>query len=523
MASPVRPRPWLWIAIVAPILAFVSLASWALSSPVGASPDDDFHLASIWCGLGERAGVCEDPGDPVERLVPAAVAGAPCYAHRADESGACWNPGAEGMVRVDRANADGLYPRVYYAVMSSLVGPDVAWSVMAMRLLNCAIAVGLLTATFWALPRRVRPALIVSITATSVPLGLFIVSSNNPSSWAVLSGMVVWITLYGATQTTGRRRVALASLYVLGCVMGAGARADAGAYAVFGTALALILGARRLRSQMIPIAAASVGVAVSIGLYLTAWQGDSLATGMVQGNAPLSPGQLLSNAQEIPTLWLGALGSWGLGWLDTPLPGIVFVLASSAFFGAFYIGLRGVDRRRAIAIVLAVLALWAVPFVLLYQSNALVGDLVQPRYVLPLMIIALGVASLRSDAAQAWSRARLWVAGVALTLAFGTALHTNIRRYTTGLDEFHVDPGSGAEWWWAGAPSPLVNLVLGTAAFAATFVMWGLVLRHDASSASPGPHSQDSERGLEGGLAPGGQAPNYARASTDVARARPVQ
>ena len=53
-------RRWAWIWL--PLAFFVTCAGWALASPVGAAPDDDYHLASIWCAQGEREGVCVRPG-----------------------------------------------------------------------------------------------------------------------------------------------------------------------------------------------------------------------------------------------------------------------------------------------------------------------------------------------------------------------------------------------------------------------------------------------------------------------------
>ena len=38
-----------------PLLAILALACWALASPVGSSPDDNFHLASIWCAGGNES------------------------------------------------------------------------------------------------------------------------------------------------------------------------------------------------------------------------------------------------------------------------------------------------------------------------------------------------------------------------------------------------------------------------------------------------------------------------------------
>lgn len=505
MVKQQRPSlPRLVVAIAIPVLAFISLAAWAFSSPVAASPDDDFHLASIWCGMGERDEVCEIPegGETFERLIPAPLTDATCFAFRPDQSAACWDPDEPGLTQVERANADGLYPPVFYAVMSVFVGPDIPASVMTMRLVNSAFAVGLVTGVFFALPRWMRPALVVSLAVTSVPLSVFVLASTNPSSWAVLSGATVWITMYGATQTTGRRRFILAGLALFGALIGAGSRADAAVYAVFGVVIALVLGARWGRQQVIPLATAALITVISIAFYLSAWQGSAVVNGMVAGNPPLNGGQIVSNFLEIPSLWTGALGGWALGWIDTALPSAVVVLATAVFGGALFVGVRRVGMRRGVAMVLALMAMWGVPFVLLYQSRTTVGDLVQPRYLLPLLIIAVGVASLRRDAETSWNGMRLWLSGAALTVAFAVALRTNIQRYTTGADQFHADPGLNAEWWWSGVPSPLVTWVGGSIAFFGIFVLLSFVLPRPEREVGAGTPAEASVAPSSDALAP---------------------
>jgi hypothetical protein len=478
----------LLLAILIPLMVFVSLVSWAFASPVAATPDEDFHLASIWCGLGERQGLCEDPGDgSVHRRVPTSLVSATCYAFHPNESAACWDPDQPGMTLVKRANADGLYPPVFYAVMSVFASRDIPASVMAMRLFNSLFAVALLTTVFWVLPRWMRPALVVSVAATAVPLGYFVLSSVNPSSWAVLSGATVWIALYGATQTSGRRRIALAVLAVFGAFIGAGARADSAIYAVFGVVIALLLGVRFKKANLIPLLAGAIIVAIGLAFYFSAAQGSAVVDGLAGGKSSLSGGQVISNLLEIPSLWVGALGGWPLGWIDTNLHSVVQVLSTFVFAGALFVGITRARGRRALAVVLALAAMWAVPFILLYQSRTTVGDLVQPRYILPLMVIAIGVASLRRDADRSWAGMRLWLAGGALTIAFTVALHTNIQRYTTGANHLSLDPGAGAKWWWSDVPSPLVIWAAGTIAFVAVIVLLRLVLprgEREASTAS---------------------------------------
>lgn len=465
------------LAIAIPVMAFLALAAWSLSSPVAASPDDDFHLPAIWCGLGERAGLCENPDDePVERLVPTPLSDPICFAFRSADSAACWDEDAPGMSSVDRANADGLYPPVFYATMSIFASPNVSASVMAMRLFNSAFAVGLLTAVFFALPRWIRPALVISVVATAVPLGLFLLSSTNPSSWAILSAATIWVCLFGATQTVGRRRIVLSALAVFGAVIGAGARADAAIYAVFAVGIAGVLGLRFRKDQLIPILGAIVTLAVSIGFYVGSWQGSALVTGLTVGNRPLTLAEHAENLLAIPTFWTGALGGWPLGWLDTPMPATVSVLSTAVFFGAIFVGLRNVNLRRAIATALTLIALVIVPFALVAQSRVMVGNVVQPRYFLPLMVIAVGVASLRLDAEHSWKGMRFALGGIALIGSMSVALHTNIERYTTGLDVRSIDPGALAEWWWSYAPSPSVTWIAGTIAFALMFVGFWLVL-----------------------------------------------
>lgn len=488
-----RLKPFL---IAIPVLLFVALAAWGFSSPVGATPDDDFHLPSIWCGLGDRDGVCEATGDPDTRLVPKPLLDATCYAFLSDQSADCWDADETGLGVADRLNTAPLYPPLFYGTMAVLASPDVQTSVITMRVFNAALYVGMLSAVFLALPRSLRPALMISTLATIVPLGLFIIPSTNPSSWALLSATTVWITIYGALRSTGRRQVVLAGLAVLGGVIGAGARADAAAFAIFGLVLAAILGVRRGRALLVPAIASGLIVIASLTFYLSAKQGSAVVNGLPTSNQPLSIGQHIDNLMEIPALWTGALGGWGLGWLDTLMPAIVPTLASATFFAAFAIGIRKLNFRHGIAVVLTILALWGVPFVLLAQSRAIVGTEVQPRYLLPLLVIALGVASIRTDPQHSWRGPRAVFAGAALSAAALAALHTNISRYTKGLDDVSLDPGARAEWWWQVAPSPLTILIVGGLAFLGVFIAVFLVLQNlratDTQSSDPVPDEHRS-------------------------------
>ena len=465
------------------MLAFLTLGAWSFASPVGSSPDDDFHLASIWCGMGERPGLCEIPDEssnaaPTSRLVPAALVNAPCFAFKPEQDASCWNPAVEEMALVERANADGLYPRLFYASASVFASNDPQLSVIAIRLANSAFAVAFLTAVCIALPRSVRPALLISVLVTSIPLGTFIYASTNPSSWAMLSAATVWTALYGATRASGRRRWILAGLALFGAVLGAGARADAAIFAVYGATLALLLGVSAVRKQLVPILTAVAIVIVSAAFYLGAKQGGAAFGGLDPAQNSLTVAQHISNLLEIPSLWTGALGQSNLGWFDTRMPAAVWVLTTAVFAGALFIGIRRPTRRRMIAVVLALLAMWLVPFVMLAQSNALVGATVQPRYLLPLLLIVAGVATLRPDAERAWDALRYAFASACLWIAATIAMHQNIARYTSGSDGDSVDPGASAAWWWPGAPSPLVVWLGGSLAFAGMLVAIWLVKRN---------------------------------------------
>ena len=47
---PLTRRHWNILGVIALLASVFALGvAWAVSSPVGASPDDDYHLGSIWC------------------------------------------------------------------------------------------------------------------------------------------------------------------------------------------------------------------------------------------------------------------------------------------------------------------------------------------------------------------------------------------------------------------------------------------------------------------------------------------
>jgi hypothetical protein len=462
-------------AITLPFVALVAIGAWAFASPVGSSPDDDFHLNSAWCGLGDRDGLCEEASEEGVKRAPIVTdASAACFAFAPEQSAECQDLGSAGqeleLRPTDRGNFVSQYPGVYYGFAGVFASTDVAFSAVIMRTANALIFVGMVTAVFVALPARYRPALLWPAILTLVPLGLFLVSSNNPSSWAVTSAVTTWIAYLGYLQTRGRRQIVLGGLAFLGAILGAGARSDSAAYTVLALMLTTLVVGETNRRFAIKSIFGAVIVAVVVVLNIGS-RSAGVATSGFGGaeNGPIDTFALVaSNLLNMPYLWGGVFGMWGLGWLDTEMPAIVWFATLCAFVAVTFFAVREATRQQKLALVVLVAALWLIPSYVLLLSGAGVGAQVQPRYLLPLIIIFAGFATLRyARSGVTLTRAQGFVIGLCIAGANLVALHFNLRRYVTGTDVQSGNLDAQIEWWWAGMPiGPMSLWLIGSVSFA---------------------------------------------------------
>lgn len=478
---------------LAPLLLLVALSAWAVSSPVGSSPDDEFHLASIWCSLGDRPGLCESvTGEPTERVIATELNRSPeCFKFESAQSAAC----QQGLLaefpatmETDRGNFAGSYPPVYYAVMGVFASENIAVSTIVIRLVSAVLFVGLSTAVFLLLPVRRRPTLLLAWAIGLTPLAMSLIPSTNPSSWAIISAGTLWISLLGFFETTGARRIGLGAIAVIAAVMGAGARADAAVYAGIAIVLVSILVFKRERRVLFSLALPLALAVTVFALFLSARQSGVGTEGFGDHTLPHGMSVLTlfgQNLLDVPTLWAGVFGFWGLGWLDTVMPAFVWVSAGLSFGAVVFTGMRSTNVRKTVAVALALAALWLVPTWILVQSKVLVGAEVQPRYIMPLLILLGGIAVLQVAPRRfEFTTLQLIVLGTALSLVNAVALHINLRRYVSGLDVFGLNLNHNVEWWWPTSITPMVVWMVGTVAFAgAVYVVLRSVARSQALSA----------------------------------------
>lgn len=465
-------------ALTVGVLAFLSLGAWSLSSPVGSNPDADYHLASIWCtGWGEDPCAMEERRN--QKMVPSALVEARCYAQDPFASAGCqplMTTLDERETMTNRLNTVKKgYPSGFYLVQHTLAGDNIEASVIGIRLLNSGLFVVLNVVLWWFLPLRLRAPLVFAWVATMVPLGMFIVPSTNPSSWAVIGVGSAWIALLGYLEEHSRTKWLLGGLFLLFAGLAAMARTDATLFAVATSGLALFVTdapfrqiIRRLWIPAVGVVLAGLVLVFQSGALGTLWAGFRTTE-----NTGFNSGLLWNNIIETPGLWMGALGAWpwgSLGWLDTPMPQLVAFMALGVFLALLGLGFSGATVRVRLVTTLMLLMMWAIPVYILQISDFLVGAGFQSRYGLPLLVVLMGIVVVRSGTVSlGLQRIHLVMMTVALSIANSIALHHNIRRYVTGLDERGLNLDSGREWWWwtfqDGGLSPMGVWILGSLAF----------------------------------------------------------
>ena len=476
--------------------AALALSGWALSTAVGGAPDDDYHLSSMWCTSFSGPDCEIDPTGQGVMIPPPLLVASYCLYHNSQQSAGC-QPFLDGTdPREDFAfghnnPSRSLYPNGFYMVGNLFKTDNIETTVVSIRLFNIAVFLSLLGALWLLLPTRLRVTLAWTWPIALLPLGMFLIPSTNPSSWAIIAVGTGWLALLGYLETNGWRSAGLAAIYLVALVLSVSSRVDSILF--LGVASVLTLWQAPLTPRQLWrktwVAIFPLGFVIArlittpgnlervIGGVNT--NGETLSTlPWAQSADTVLPGTfdwalLWNNIWSVPGLWTGVFGGrplGSLGWLDTALPQIVGVGVGLVVIGLIFEAVRKPGARKAWSLAAVFGALWVIPVYLLQISGALAGAEFQPRYLVPFMVVVVGTIVLTSQGLPLiQDRFRLSAIAVALIVANAIALHTNLRRYTTGTLVQGFNLNSPREWWWGFLPdfiSPNVVWFVGALAFA---------------------------------------------------------
>lgn len=495
-----RSRKYL-VAILALFACFISLVSWSFASAPGSSPDDNFHMASTWCAWGDAQGICESEPGTKSKWIPEEIPQSTCFAFHPDASAKCQvlHPDGvvNGMILFSHGNYNvHSYPGVTYAVERLFVDSNFDSSVLRIRIFNSLLFVVLLF-WLWNIVSLGKRRIVFWLWAGSiVPLGMFMISSLNPSSWAIIGVPTAWLALDAYLDRNNSKKLASSLLFVFSVIIAAGARGDAALYIGLSILAALILNFSSIRVNLKLLFLPVFGGVMGILAFLSSTQSNVASTGLYAGGLTedWSFAQkiqlLLSNIVQLPALWAGSFGMSGigepavaignLGWLDTAMPMMTWLPALAVFISLGFTGLSNLNKEKLFAIATVTFALICLPLYVLQKSYAGVGAQVQPRYLLPLVALLLGILLYqtpnRLSINARFNRTQTFVLVGALGVANSLALFYLIRRFVTGIDIKGGNLNTGAEWWWPGAiASPQVLWITGSLAFVAT-LLFGLKL-----------------------------------------------
>ena len=499
--------------MLAGVSAAVLLAAWITSAPPASNPDGGFHLVSIWCAAGTNDVDCiPHPTREQVVLVPREIEMSTCFAYDPLATGACaqqfYDSPIDLLGEAFEANLSGTRPQLYYRTMHLLKGGDVLAAITRMRAANALIALVMVAATSLLAGAVVRRALHAAWLGTSIPVGLWLLSTTNTGAWIIIGLGTAWANAMTATDPALRtwRRGVAGALALVGAVMALGARTEA-VVPLAATALgvALLRGpsplelSARLRSGRrlaVPLFATGAAVALVTALLPRTAQLNDPATMLAAGLETLrsrgAGDPVLHLLLTVPSLLAGGLGiGWGLGWIDTLVPVPVGVLTLSTWAVLLAAAIARPTRRGLITVAVLAIATFAFPLFTQAYYGLFVSEQFQPRHFLVMLYLLLGFAALQSCARSLLTRSQRHLVVAGITLAHAIMLHQQIRRYVSGLrSEIFWDLGRDAGWWWPGlAVGPTAVWIAGSVAFG---VLAYAMSRALVRPVSPGPVGADA-------------------------------
>ncbi len=447
---------------------FASLSLAALLAQPGATHDEWYHVASIWCGHGENKPFCsEETIDPID---------GPKALINLNELN-CQRPAEKPLLCPTKAGSSetikngGLYPGLFYFILSWFVVPWGTNSVVIVRIISAAIISGVLAVLTQLLPPKYRVVLLLVMLTTLTSTGFFLFGSINPSSWSTLGVGFGWLGVHASLLSgdlSKSRRVMLAATGIGLWILAAGSRWDAPAYlAVAGGLTMLHFLIERFSKSRFKVLAGVTGLVLG-------------AVVLLQMATPLKPSDFANRifsyeegdvdnltfvthylVHAVPNM-LQALGTVP-SMSGIVIPEIIFIGGVALLF--WFIVLMA-NRKSAFQPFGALAVVIAASVALMAQVD-LVDDRdlfgVEPRYVFPLLVFGSGWWFLHGPE-HSLTRAvsHLRPAFIAATALFAFTSYTTTERYVDAQSfGIRILPEGPDNWWWSWMPvGPNVVLIL---------------------------------------------------------------
>jgi len=477
---------WLKSGLIIPFVSlFVVLAAWGTTSPIGSSPDEPFHIASIWCATGKIDEHClsekEIGSGRKEVTLPFTVD--ICFGASPSTSAACSSNG-ELIPQVNEANTT-LGPNGFYRAMHVFVSSNPLISVLRMRIFNALLATFCFAMVLVLAPRRLKIAFIGSWVVTLIPMGLSLMSSINPSSWTITAGATNWVFLITAITSARKSKQQLGAwaMWSFTLLIALSSRHD-GLYIALATNLIALFALYGLNTRALKRFAPWIAGAALLCLSLAQVRRTIGYFTIFSTSINTYPDRsfvqwFVFNVVHVIEIPLGTWGGdWGAGGIRSfgiSPPPLVSAIGLTMFIATLTVALRQPNRKQMLALSSAALLITVPIFQMLNHYRFLIGDMVTSRYILPAMPFVIGIALYTSTNAQEFiqGRSSKKLLVILFTISHSVTLYTVLQRYISGNDGFYrlIDTTNG--WWWKSMPvGPNLVWLIGSLMLPVALMSW---------------------------------------------------
>jgi hypothetical protein len=302
---------------------------------------------------------------------------------------------------------------------------------------------------------------------TNIPLGFFLISSINTSSW-IISFTILFSILIFIIFTNNRLIEVKIIIAVFIFFIANDTRPDTKLIA--GTILVSMLPqiTLKIKQRYKKFIFYFITFIIFIFFLFEIWARSNIAD--LGRTNPISIWEHIYRITSIP---LGVFGGWGLGSLEIDMPALVSVLTNFLILGIASFAFKKSSNQTTFTIILFCTFIYLIPLFVIIRSNLQVGEWYQPRYILPLFIplIFTCISSIvHNDKIKSWI---LFFIFSLCLISFASSIHTVLRRYSHGSEVMIFNLNNNYDWWWniEFIPDPMTIIFFSISSYSLLFFL----------------------------------------------------